>query len=228
MKIKDIFRRGEISNRTRNICISNHIETFKDLKQHYKKNKTFRNIPFCGKVSEDELIEVYNKYKDADFENETYRSVSKYKGAMKLEDVVTDLHDVMKTTLTKKAYLKLLEMRLQEHWRESADKETTDTDVLEEIEKKLQDHWSEETIKPDEIVPDVIESDESEAAEPTSNSPDEIEQEPKKHASGHKEKDTLQYNFFPSSINLISNVMDVIDFEEIQETLKNYKVRGKG
>lgn len=219
MTIEDIFRRGELSIRARNICNSNQIKTLNDLKQYYVKNKTFRNIRSCGEISNNELIEIYNKYKDVRIENKITQPVStrkayKNKSKVKLEKVVTDLHDVMKVTLTEKDYLKELEKKLQEHWSESATKETTATVDLEELEEKLKVFWKEKYKKSDAEEADVSEA---------KSSPEEIEKKLEKHWSDSRKKEAPQITNFTSSINLFSNLTDVIDFEEIEHTIKSYK-----
>lgn len=114
MTIEEIFRRGEISNYTLNLCLANRIKTFKDLKLYYLKNKTFTNLQFSSEASTAELIEVYNKYID----DEGAQPENMAKGEPNLEDVVTDLDEVVKVTLAAEGYLESLEQKLEEYWVE--------------------------------------------------------------------------------------------------------------
>lgn len=150
MTIEEMFKRGEISIRTRNICINNQLKTFRDLELHYIGNKTFRNLRSCGNKANDELIEVYNEYKHIYSENKTAEPDSIIKSEVNfynLDSVVTDLDEVIKTNLAN-ATLEELEQRLKNHWGEKAivndtiePSESAASNSQEELEQKLQKHW---------------------------------------------------------------------------------------
>lgn len=107
MTIEELYISAEISILTRNVCIANEIKTIDDLKRHYGKSGSFRNLLYCDEKCNDELIYVYYKYK-----SEVY-----------LEDVVTDLDEVDKVTQTANSHLEAIERRLRDHWRKKAEKE---------------------------------------------------------------------------------------------------------
>ena len=162
MTIEELYKRGDICVQTRNLCINEQIKTFKDIVLHFHKSGSFRNLRYCGERSNDELIAVYNKYKDIYAEDEISEPVAIYKGEPKLEDVVTDLSEVIKTTLSANVYLERLEYKLHEYWRTQDSEEATESDVaescvdatlettytadLENIEDKLQDYWREKKV----------------------------------------------------------------------------------
>ena len=155
MTIEEVFIRDEICILTRNICIANQIKTFNDLKRHYIESGTFRNLLYCDEKSNDVLIDVYKKYKDLFIESKTTQPVSINKSEVKLEDVVTDLDEVNKTTHTTNSYLEEIERKLKVHWSEVGKKtaqiETAKSSVkgtlkrdavdLKSIEQKLEEYW---------------------------------------------------------------------------------------
>lgn len=191
MTIEEMFKRGDISIRTRNICINNQLKTFRDLELHYIECETFRNLRSCGNKANEELIEVYNEYKHIYGENKTAQPVSINEGEVilySLDSVVTDLDEVIKTNLANA--------------------------TLEELEQRLKDHWGEETIKDDTIEP-------SESA--ASNSEEELEQKLQKHGMGDASKEASQNKSQESSLKTIYNVTDVVDLENIDHTLKQYR-----
>ena len=140
MTIEEVFIRDEICILTRNICIANQIKTFNDLKRHYIECGTFRNLLYCDEKCNEALIDVYNKYESE----------------VKLEDVVTDLDEVNKTTHTTNSYLEEIERKLKVHWRDEVGKKTAQIETakssvkgtlkrdavdLKSIEQKLEEYW---------------------------------------------------------------------------------------
>ena len=157
--IEEIFRRGEISFDTWNICISNQIKTFRDLKRHYIENDSFRDPRIGDGKCNDELIEVLFKYEDLNTDMITTlpEPVTENKSEVKLDDVVTDLDKVIKTNLSAKVSLEVIEKKLKEHWRKKAGNENTQINTakfsekatskkdavnLRSIEQKLEEYWS--------------------------------------------------------------------------------------
>ncbi|APX99977.1 sigma factor-like helix-turn-helix DNA-binding protein [Lacinutrix venerupis] len=70
MTIDDIYRKEEISVRSYHVCKYNKINSIKDLKEYYFKHKSFDKLRNCGRKSNEELIEICNKYQGEHFENE--------------------------------------------------------------------------------------------------------------------------------------------------------------
>ena len=226
--IEDIFRRGEISTHTWNICISNQIKTFSDLKRHYMERNSFRNLQIEDEKCYDELIEVYYKYEDLNIEIVTTQPepVSESKIEVKLEEVVTDFDEVFKPNLTVDASLKEIEQKLKEYWSAGVDKEITQVDTtqidtnkssvkatsekdavdLGSIEQKLEEYWSEIAEK---NAVDSLRSIERKLEEYWKNE--------------SAENKTLQNKDQEPSIKAISRVTDVVDLENIKRTIEDYK-----
>jgi hypothetical protein len=85
MTIYEIYRKREISVRTYNVCISNELNSIKDLNDFSQRGKYRKHLhPFlylknCGKKSNEELIDICNKYSEnQDFEtlNESNTQIS--------------------------------------------------------------------------------------------------------------------------------------------------------
>ena len=69
MTIDEIYRKKEISVRSYHVCKYNELNSISDLKKYYYKNKSFEKLHNCGRKSNKELIEIFNKYPDEYFEN---------------------------------------------------------------------------------------------------------------------------------------------------------------
>ncbi|MFV1449150.1 helicase associated domain-containing protein [Maribacter sp. HS] len=67
MKIEDIYRNKEISVRSYNVCKYNNLHLISDVIKYYKQNKSFNNLPKCGRKSDSELTEICLKYQDENF-----------------------------------------------------------------------------------------------------------------------------------------------------------------
>lgn len=148
MTIEELFRRGEISSYTLSVCLIGRIKTLNDIMLHYRENETFRNLSYIEDKSNENLIELYNRYKDVYIEDKTTQTVSENKSEIQLEDVVTDLNEVMKTTLTPDAVFEGMEQMLKDHWNkkdilsEGIDPSMSKTtESLEELEQGLKNHW---------------------------------------------------------------------------------------
>lgn len=63
MTIDEIYKKGNLSIRSYHVCKSNEIETIFDLKKYFIKYKSFVKFRNCGRKSNEELIEICNKYK---------------------------------------------------------------------------------------------------------------------------------------------------------------------
>ena len=112
MTIEEMFKRGDISIRTRNISINYQLKTYRDMELQYIECETFRNLRSCGNKANEELKEVYNEYKHIYGDNKTAQPVSINEGEVilySLYSVLTDLVEVFNTNL---AYDTLEELEL--------------------------------------------------------------------------------------------------------------------
>lgn len=62
MTIDEIYKKEEISVRSYHVCKYNNLNSVKDLKEYFYKRKSFDNLRNCGRKSNEELIELCNKY----------------------------------------------------------------------------------------------------------------------------------------------------------------------
>lgn len=69
MTIDEIYKKEEISVRSYHVCKQNELNSISDLKKYYYKNKSFEKLRNCGRKSNEELIEICNKYPDEYVEN---------------------------------------------------------------------------------------------------------------------------------------------------------------
>tara|TARA_R110000868_G_scaffold411457_2_gene704247 strand:- start:262 stop:2475 length:2214 start_codon:yes stop_codon:yes gene_type:complete len=69
MTIDEIYRKEEISVRSYHVCKYNNLNSVKDLKEYYYKHKSFDKLRNCGRKSNEELIEICNKYQGEYLEN---------------------------------------------------------------------------------------------------------------------------------------------------------------
>lgn len=64
MTIDEIYKRKEISVRSYHVCKSNDLNSVLDLNKYYNKNKSFEKLRNCGRKSNEELIDMCNKYQE--------------------------------------------------------------------------------------------------------------------------------------------------------------------
>lgn len=69
MTIDEIYKKEEISVRSYHVCKYNELHSVSDLKKYYYKNKSFDKLRNCGRKSNEELIDICNKYQDEYIEN---------------------------------------------------------------------------------------------------------------------------------------------------------------
>ncbi len=67
MTIDEIYTNDNLSIRSYHVCKYNGIETIKDLIKFYRENRNFNKFRNCGKKSNEELEELYSKYKNIDY-----------------------------------------------------------------------------------------------------------------------------------------------------------------
>lgn len=116
MSINDIFKRGEMSTFTHNVCLANEMRSFEDLMYYYTVYKDFSGLKYCNEVVNDELRQVYRKYRDSYDMKMQNRISKKNKTGVKLEDVVTDFDEIVEKTFNSTGYLEKLEEKLEKHW----------------------------------------------------------------------------------------------------------------
>jgi len=68
MTIDEIYRKEEISVRSYHVCKYNNLNSIKNLKEYYYKHKSFSKLRNCGRKSNEELIEICNKFQVEYFE----------------------------------------------------------------------------------------------------------------------------------------------------------------
>jgi hypothetical protein len=69
MTIDEIYKKEEISVRSYHVCKYNELHSVSDLKNYYYKNKSFEKLRNCGRKSNEELIDICNKYQEEYIEN---------------------------------------------------------------------------------------------------------------------------------------------------------------
>nr|WP_315188338.1 hypothetical protein [uncultured Flavobacterium sp.] len=67
MTIDEIHKKEPLSVRSYNVCKYNGLETLSDIIKFYRENRSFDKLRNCGRKSNEELTELYNKYKNIDF-----------------------------------------------------------------------------------------------------------------------------------------------------------------
>ncbi|MCP2029005.1 hypothetical protein L1276_004184 [Flavobacterium sp. HSC-32F16] len=67
MTIDEIYKNENLSVRSYHACKYSGLETLEDIIKFYQENCSFDKLRNCGKKSNEELIELYNKYKNTDF-----------------------------------------------------------------------------------------------------------------------------------------------------------------
>lgn len=67
MTIDEIHKNEPLSVRSYHVCKYNGLESLSDIIRFYRENKSFNKLRNCGKRSNEELTELYNKYKNIDF-----------------------------------------------------------------------------------------------------------------------------------------------------------------
>ena len=164
MTIKEVFRREKVNVRTRNMCKVNEIKSVRDLQLHYDEYGSFKNLRHCGNKCNEELIAICNKYKDMYIEDEK-NQLESVKRRQKLEDVVTDLDEVLRTTQTRDVSFEEIEQNLKDHWEKkgirsvkSEPKVSEASKSIEEIEQMLKDHWEKKGISSVKSEPKVSEA----------------------------------------------------------------------
>ena len=166
MTIKEIFSRGEISSYTFSVCIINRIKTFYDVMLHYSESEAFKNLRYIEDKSNKELIELYNRYKDVYIEEKRNQTAFEKKYEVQLENVVTDMDEVMKTTLTPDDVFKEMEQKIEDYWSkeycletpqdddiEDAVKPTSESKIvdLKSIEKQLAEYWGDGVVEKEQV-----------------------------------------------------------------------------
>lgn len=72
MTLDEIYRKEEISVRSYHVCKYNNLNSVKDLKEYYYKNKSFDKLRNCGRKSNEELIEICSKFQEVYSKNQEF------------------------------------------------------------------------------------------------------------------------------------------------------------
>lgn len=88
MTIDEIYKNENISVRSYNVCRYNGLETLKEIIEFYRENKSFNKLRNCGKKSNEELTELYNKYKNIDF---VFQEIYPVKFENKFKKIIPEL-----------------------------------------------------------------------------------------------------------------------------------------
>src|SRR5690606_41088808 len=70
MTIDEIYKKEEISVRSYHVCKYNELHSVSDLKKYYHKNKSFDKLRNCGTKSNEELINICNKFQEEYLESQ--------------------------------------------------------------------------------------------------------------------------------------------------------------
>src|SRR5690554_1236248 len=95
MTIDEIYKKEEISIRSYHVCKYHELNSISDLKKYYYKNKSFEKLRYCGRKSNEELIEICNKYPDDYFENKEIN----IKEENPLKDIISNLTRVQREVI---------------------------------------------------------------------------------------------------------------------------------
>src|SRR5690554_4848654 len=95
MTIDEIYKKEEISIRSYHVCKYHELNSISDLKKYYYKNKSFEKLRYCGRKSNEELIEICNKYPDDYFENKEIN----VKEENPLKDIISNLTRVQREVI---------------------------------------------------------------------------------------------------------------------------------
>jgi hypothetical protein len=95
MTIDEIYKNKEISVRSYHVCKYNNLNSVKDLKEYYFKHKSFDKLRNCGRKSNEELIEVCNKYQGELFETID----TEIKKETPLKTIISDLTRVQREVI---------------------------------------------------------------------------------------------------------------------------------
>lgn len=95
MTIDEIYKKGNLGIRSYHVCKYNNIETIYDLKEYFVKNKSFTKFRNCGRKSNEELIEICNKYQGEHFENRE----TEIKKENSLKTIISDLTRVQREAI---------------------------------------------------------------------------------------------------------------------------------
>ena len=88
MTIDEIHKNEPLSVRSYHVCKYNGLESLSDIIKFYRENKSFNKLRNCGKRSNEELTELYNKYKNIDF---GFQEIYPVKFENKFEKIIFEL-----------------------------------------------------------------------------------------------------------------------------------------
>ena len=88
MTIDEIHKNEPLSVRSYHVCKYNGLESLIDIIKFYRENKSFNKLRNCGKRSNEELTELYNKYKNIDF---GFQEIYPVKFQNKFKTIISEL-----------------------------------------------------------------------------------------------------------------------------------------
>src|SRR5690554_4935848 len=95
MTIDEIYKKKEISIRSYHVCKYNNLNSVNDLKEYYFKHKSFDKLRHCGRKSNEELLDICNKYSDENVENKEIE----VKKENPLKDIISNLTRVQREVI---------------------------------------------------------------------------------------------------------------------------------
>src|SRR5690606_11925414 len=95
MTIDEIYKKEEISVRSYHVCKYNELHSLSDLKKYYQKNKSFEKLRNCGRKSNEELIDICNKYQGEYLE----KQVVEIKNENPLKNILLNLTRVQREVI---------------------------------------------------------------------------------------------------------------------------------
>lgn len=95
MTTDEIYKNGEISVRSYNVCRYNGLSSVEEIYQHYLINHSFKKLRNCGRKSSDELITICKKYQPSISENYIIDKI--YKNP--LEETILKLTKIQKEVI---------------------------------------------------------------------------------------------------------------------------------
>lgn len=94
MTIDEIYFNNDISVRTYNVCKYNGLDSIDKLKEYFLKYNSFKKLRNCGRKSNEELIEIYNKYQTI-----INNHIPEKAGMTPLEKVLTNINRLQRDVI---------------------------------------------------------------------------------------------------------------------------------
>lgn len=95
MTIDEIYKNGDLSVRSYNVCKYNGLDSIDKLKEYYLTNHSFKKLRNCGGKSNKELIEICNKYQSTTIVNNFNNQIIKEP----LEEIIINLTRIQREVI---------------------------------------------------------------------------------------------------------------------------------